>query len=946
MQFKLRNFLSVALCLICFSAMHAQTRLIEKVERKSDEIVIPYSRYELPNGLTILIHEDNSDPMVHVDVTYHVGSAREEMGRSGFAHFFEHMMFQGSDNVADEEHFSTVTEAGGTLNGTTNLDRTNYFETLPANQLEIALWLEADRMGFLLDAVTQQKFEIQRATVKNERGQNYDNRPYGLVNEKTIEALYPVGHPYSWPTIGYLVDLDRVNVDDLKRFFMRWYGPNNAVLTVAGDVKTEEVLKMAEKYFGSIPRGPEVKAAPKMPATLDADRYISYEDNVRFPMIQFAFPGVPSGHPDEAPLDLLAEILGGDNTSILYQDLVKTQIAVQARAMNPAFELAGMFQINVLPFPGKTLADMEKLIREAIAKFEKRGVTNDDLIRFKNTRESSTISQLASISGKASRLASFYTFFGDPNRIGKELEMVKNITAADVMRVYNQYIKNKPAVILSVYPKGQKEVIAREDNYFPKKSWEMPAGEGAEYKNLSYTKAKDNFDRSKKPQPGPSPVINVPAYYTETYKNGMKVIGTEDFDLPMFSLVLSFPAGQVAETPGKAGLASVTASMLDESTLGYSAEAMTEALGKLGSEISVSSDREYIYFNVSGLKKNLDQTLRLLEERVFRPKFDTADFSNVKNQQLAAIANSTTRATAIAEKVYNKLLFGNHIMGLPEMGTKESVESITIDDVKAFYAAHIQPALAKVVLVGAVKQAEANRALGFLAAWSGKNPPALAPQPTKPTIEKTKIYFVNKDKAPQSEIRIGYLAMPYDATGEFYRSGIMNYALGGNFNSRINITLREKKGYTYGARSGFNGSKYIGPFTASAGVKAEKTDSSLMDFFSEINLFRDKGITNEELSFTKSSLGQRDALKYETPFQKALFLQRILEYNLDRDFTKTQGEILNSITANDVNSLAKRYLPTDKMIVVVVGDKASNFEKVKALGYEVIELDQDGNPVK
>jgi zinc protease len=946
MQITFRHFLSLTLCICGFTALYAQPRLIEKVERKGDEIVIPYSRYELPNGLTILIHEDNSDPMVHVDVTYHVGSAREELGRSGFAHFFEHMMFQGSDNVADEEHFSTVTEAGGTLNGTTNLDRTNYFETLPANQLEVALWLEADRMGFLLDAVTQQKFEIQRATVKNERGQNYDNRPYGLVNEKTIEALYPVGHPYSWPTIGYLIDLDRVNVDDLKRFFMRWYGPNNAVLTVAGDVKTEEVLKMAEKYFGSIPRGPEVKAAPKMPVTLDADRYISYEDNIRFPMLQFAFPGVPSGHPDEAPLDLLAEILGGDNTSILYQDLVKTQIAVQARAMNPAFELAGMFQINVLPFPGKNLAEMEKLIREAIAKFEQRGVTNDDLIRFKNTRESSTISQLASISGKASRLASFYTFFGDANRIGKELEMVKNITAADVMRVYNQYIKNKPAVILSVYPKGQKEVIAREDNYFPKKSWEMPAGEGAEYKNLSFTKAKDNFDRSKKPQPGPSPVINVPAYYTETFNNGIKLIGTEDFDLPMFSLVLSFPAGQVAETPEKAGLASITASMLGESTMGYSAEAMTEALGKLGSDISVSSDREYIYFNVSGLKKNLDQTLRLLEERIFRPKFDTADFSNVKSQQLAAITNSTTRATAIADKVYNKLLYGNHIMSQPEMGTKESVERITIDDVRAFYNAYIQPGQAKVVMVGAVKQPEVTRALGFLAAWNGKAAPELAAQPAKPVIEKTKIYFVNKDKAPQSEIRIGYLAMPYDATGEFYRSGIMNYVLGGNFNSRINITLREKKGYTYGARSGFNGSKYIGPFTASAGVKAEKTDSSLMDFFSEINLFRDKGITTDELSFTKSSLGQRDALKYETPFQKALFLQRILEYNLDRSFTNTQNEILKSITANDINGLAKRHLPTDKMIVVVVGDKATNFDKVKALGYEVVELDIDGNPVK
>ncbi|MFM2286046.1 MAG: hypothetical protein RLZZ543_1543, partial [Bacteroidota bacterium] len=317
--------------LFLISPMSAQ-KLVEKVEKKGDEIVIPYEKYKLMNGMTILVHVDKSDPVVHVDVTYHVGSAREEIGRSGFAHFFEHMMFQGSDNVADEEHFAIVTEAGGTMNGTTNIDRTNYFETLPSNQLETALWLEADRMGFLLDAVTQQKFEIQRATVKNERGQNYDNRPYGLVNERTNEALYPFGHPYSWPTIGYLKDLDGVSVEDLKRFFLRWYGPNNAVLTVAGNVDPAEVIRLANKYFGSIPRGPEVKPMDKMPVTLDQDRYISMEDNVRFPMIQMTWPGVYSGHADELPLDLLAELIGGDKTSILYQNLIKSNIAVQARA--------------------------------------------------------------------------------------------------------------------------------------------------------------------------------------------------------------------------------------------------------------------------------------------------------------------------------------------------------------------------------------------------------------------------------------------------------------------------------------------------------------------------------------------------------------------------------------------------------------------------------------
>jgi len=303
-----------------------------------------------------VIHEDHSDPLVHVDVTYHVGSAREELNKSGFAHFFEHMMFQGSENVADEEHFKTVTEAGGTLNGTTNRDRTNYFETVPSNQLERMLWLEADRMGFFLDAVTQKKFEVQRETVKNEKGQNYDNRPYGPYNELQAAALYPFGHPYSWLTIGKLEDLDRVNVEDLKKFFLRWYGPNNATLTVGGDVKPKDVIKMVEKYFGNIPAGPAVKNMKLEKPVLPENRYVSYVDkNIRFPAVIFTYPTVPRFHKDEAPLDCLAEILGTGKSSYFYKNFVKTQKAIQASSFNPASELSGEFSMFILPFPGQTL---------------------------------------------------------------------------------------------------------------------------------------------------------------------------------------------------------------------------------------------------------------------------------------------------------------------------------------------------------------------------------------------------------------------------------------------------------------------------------------------------------------------------------------------------------------------------------------------------------------
>ncbi|MCC7029886.1 MAG: insulinase family protein, partial [Chitinophagaceae bacterium] len=405
---------SFLLCAMTLAAqlIFAQAKLVEKITRSNAaDVVIPYEKYLLPNGLTLLVHEDHSDPICHVDVTYHVGSAREEISKSGFAHFFEHMMFQGSDNVADEQHFKIITEAGGTLNGTTNRDRTNYFETVPSNQLEKMLWLEADRMGFLLDAVTQQKFEVQRATVKNERGQNYDNRPYGLVQETMARNLVPYGHPYSWLTIGYIEDLNRVNVQDLKNFFLRWYGPNNAVVTVGGDVNTKEVVKLVEKYFGSIPPCPKVEKTILPAPKLEADRYVSMTDQyAKLPMLVCALPGVPSHHKDEAALDCLAEIIGGDNNSILYQKLVKTQRAQSAYASNPTDELAGSFQFNIMTKPGTALADMEKEVRAAIVEFEAKGVSDDDLAKFKNSREAMQIYGLESVSGKVSQLASYQTF--------------------------------------------------------------------------------------------------------------------------------------------------------------------------------------------------------------------------------------------------------------------------------------------------------------------------------------------------------------------------------------------------------------------------------------------------------------------------------------------------------------------------------------------------------
>jgi zinc protease len=930
-----------------FSGDENKAKLVEKVTKKGSEVIIPYERYVLPNGLNLIIHEDHSDPIVHVDVTYHVGSAREQEGRSGFAHFFEHMMFQGSDHVADEEHFKVVSEAGGTLNGSTTLDRTNYFETLPSNQLEKALWLESDRMGFLLDAVTQQKFEVQRGTVKNERGQNYDNRPYGLVNERVVAALYPLGHPYSWPTIGYIEDLNRVDVNDLKKFFMRWYGPNNAVLTVAGDVKPEQVIQLVEKYFGPIPRGPEVKIMPKQPAVLDKDRYISLEDRIRFPMLSITWPGVCAGSPDEVPMDALAQILGGDKNSIFYQKFIKSQVARGANVFNPTAELSGDFRVMITAFPGKTLAQIDSMVKAAFVEFEQKGVSDDDIKKYQNTNEAELINSLSSVNGKAAQLAHNFTYYQDANFIRKTVAAEEKLTKEDVKRVYEKYIKGKPAVYMSVYPVGKPELVAKPDNYTPpKRRTDVP--EGAEYKNLVYNKAKDTFDRNIKPPSGPNPVITVPDYWQEKFPNGLKVIGVKNDEVPSVTLMVSVEAGHRQEAPEKAGVANICAHLLEESTTKHTAEEIDAQLDRLGSTISFNSGRDEISMSVTSLTKNLAQTMKIAEEMFTSPKFDQQEFETYKKQVLESIANNVNQPTAIAENVYAKLLYGsNSILAIPSSGNEQTVKSITLDDVKDYYAKHFSPSISELVVVGDVDKTTILSQVGFLKNWAKKDVVLKSEASSRPPDGKTKIYLVNKDKAAQSEIRMGdATGLTYDATGEYFKAGVMNFVLGGAFNSRINLDLREKRAFTYGAGSGFNSDKYAGTFTIRAPVRTNSTDSSLIDILEQVHLYNEKGITPDELNFTKNSMGQSDARKYETNAQKAGFLKRILDYDLDKGYVKKQTEILNSVTKEQIDGLAKKYVVSDKMLILVVGDKSVIYPGLLKLGFDIVELDANGNPLE
>lgn len=925
----------------------AETRLIEKVNAIPDAVVISFSKYVLDNGLTLIVHEDHSDPIVHVDVTYHVGSAREEIGKSGFAHFFEHMMFQGSDHVGDDQHFKIVTESGGRLNGSTNRDRTNYYETTPANQLEKVLWLEADRMGFFLDAVTQRKFEVQRDTVKNERGQNYDNRPYGLVREVISRTLYPYGHPYSWLTIGYVEDLNRVDVGDLKNFFLRWYGPNNATLTIGGDVNTAEVVRMVEKYFGPIPRGPEVKPTVVPPVRLESDRYVTLVDNyARRPRLTLTFPSVPTFDPDEYALDCLAEILGQGKNSVLYQELVKDQRVLNASAQNITGELGGEFSVTLMPAPGRSIAETKNLYDQAIQAFEARGVTDEDVARFTGSIEAQLINGLQSVSAKVSQLAQFQTLTGNPNYIGIQLRRYTSVTKADVQRVYDQYLKGKPAVILSVATKAAPTDIVTQENFtLSKENYKAP---DYGYAGLKYVKPTDHFDRSKMPAGGANPVVPVPPFWREDLPNGVHVIGAQSRELPLIAITFSMPGGHLmqATNVAKAGLAEMFGRMMNEETQDQTAEEFQTALQMLGSSVSIRSGLDDISVGIQCLKKNLDPTLALAEERLLRPRFTEAAFQRLKKQTLEGFKLRKSQPAAVASEVFDKINYGSeNILGLPEVGTEETVKNLTLQDVEEYYARFLTRRDSRLAVVGDISKDEILSKLGFLSKLPDRKVeiPVLA---AAPKVAKTRLYLVDVPKAAQTEFRVGYVTgLKYDATGDYYRAGLANFALGGMFSSRLNLNLREDKAWTYGARSGFAGDKYTGTFVFRSGIRGDATVGALREVFNELGKYASSGPTTAELEFTRSAIGQSDALNYETPLQKARFIIRILDYRLPADYVDRQTEILAKIRKEELAALAAKWIRTNAVNILLVGDTSRFASSLEQSGFDLVKLDVNGDPV-
>lgn len=930
-----KSFFTVALSVLGFTTMMAQATLIEKVEAKTDKVSIPYEKWKLPNGLTVLVHEDHSDPLINVMVTYKVGANRESIGKSGFAHFFEHMMFQGSKNVADEEHFKIVSGAGGNMNGFTERDKTVYFENLPSNHLETALYLESDRMGFLLDSLTSKKFENQRDAVKNEKSQNIENQPYAMAFVEVInQALYPSKHPYSWPVIGYVDDLNRASLQDVKNFFLRWYGPNNAILTVSGDVTPAEVVKLAEKYFGSIKPCPEVKKMRVPAVTLATDKYVAYKDNIYLPLNLRVYPTVPQYNRDEPALDLLASMMGDGNNSIFYKNFVKSKMAIQAGVSHSSSELAGEFSFQIFAYPPedfnleKLFTDVDAKVKATIEEFETTGITDEALQRAKAGIESRVYDQTSSVFGKASVISEWERLLGKSSTLTDEIERYNKVTKEDIVRVFTKYIKGAGAAVLNTYPIFNNKDSVKSVNPFADATF----GPDPEYAGLSYTPNPDNLDRKVRPVAGVVKPVKTPDFFSTKLKNGLGITGTKNTETPNVTLVFTMEGGSMVLSPDmlkKIGVAELTASLLNEGTKNYTTEKISAELEKIGSSISFSASKKSTEITVECLKKNFDATLKILEEKLLNPGFNAEDFKLAKKQMKEGIKSQATDPNSMSQKAFNFALYGNTVLGTEP--TINSVDKIELEDVKAYYNNYYSPSVTNLVIVGDLEEKDILTKLEFLNKWQAKEVKIL-PVTELPASAEPQFFIYNKSYAPSSVIAMGYPSLKFDATGDFYKNRIANYVFGGAFNSRLNLNLREDKGYTYGIRSGFAGDKYNGVFKISSSVKRVATALSLAEIVKEFNKYQTNGITDAELTFTKNSLLNEEALKYETPFQKAAFLSNIQRNGLEKDYTAKQNALLKNITKEEVNAQIKKYFDVNKLTTVIVGDKnmiEAQLEKAK-----------------
>ena len=926
-----------------------QPSATNSTEQSAQEFVLNYEKITLDNGLEVVLHQDKSDPVTAVALTFHVGSAREIEGRTGFAHLFEHLLFLESENLGKGGLDKMSSRIGGSgANGSTSRDRTNYFQTVPNDALEKMIWAEADKLGFFINTVTNAVLSKEKQVVKNEKRQRIDNRPYGHANYVVDKNLYPEDHPYNWQVIGSLEDLQNATLQDVKDFYKKWYVPNNATLVIAGDFDAEQAKAWVHKYFDEIPRGEEIKPLVDKPAVLTDSKLRMYEDNfAQLPELRMVWPGVDLFHNDAYALDVLSQYLSEGKVAPLNKILIDDKALTSNVSMYSSdSEIAGEISIITRAYPGTDLDDVKMAIEEAFTEFEENGISDEDLARIKAGIEASFYNRLSSVLGKAFHLAQYNIFADDPGYVNEDIKKFLAVSKDDVMRVYRQYIKDKAFVSTSFVPKGQGElalegaspanvveeaIVANTEG----ETFELPA-------DTEYVKTPSSFDRSIEPAYGETPTPPVPEVWHTELSNGLTLYGIENDELPLVEFTLQIDGGLSAESMETAGVANLLAMVLEKGTATKTPEELESALAMLGASIDISANRESIVVYGNTLSKNYQSTLALVKEMLLSPRWDEKEFTLAKQSTLSTIAQQKANPNNIADNAFAALLYGeDHIFSLNPMGNESTLSNITMDDLKAYYAKYIAPNLTHVHVVGAVSSETVIETMkGWVEGWPTKavNLPELK---VANTPETSKVYFYDVPGAKQSVLRFGYLAMA-ETDEDFYPATVMNYKLGGGgFASRLTQSLREGKGYTYGIRSAFSGSDIPGPFIIGSGVRTNVTFESAALVKDILTLYPDT-FSEEDLVNTKSFFLKSAARQFETANAKLSLLQKMSRYGWQADIVQTRQNIVQNITIEDIQQLATTYANPDKMIWLVVGDAKTQLPRLAELGFgEPILLNAD-----
>ncbi|HNV02018.1 MAG TPA: pitrilysin family protein [Vicinamibacterales bacterium] len=881
-------------------------------------IDIPYKRFVLKNGLTLIVHEDRKAPIVAVNVWYHVGSKNEQPGRTGFAHLFEHLMFNGSEHF-DDDYFKVLDRLGATdLNGTTNEDRTNYFQNVPTRALDTALWMESDRMGHLLGAITQAKLDEQRGVVQNEKRQG-ENEPYGKVDLAIAEATYPKGHPYSWTVIGSMEDLAAASLDDVKKWFTSYYGPSNAVLVIAGDIDAETARQKVERYFGDIPPGPPVTKHQAWIAKRTGEQRQVMEDRVPMARIYMVWNVPQWGSADADLLGLAANVLATGKTSRLYKRLVyDDQIATDVSASLDSREIASQFYVMATVRPGIAPAKVEQALREELAALLKDGPTPAELERVKTQRRAAFVrgvERIGGFGGKSDVLAQGEVYAGNPEQHAITQRRIAEATPAAVRDASSRWLSDG-VYVLEVRP-------------FPQ-----------------YATTPSTVDRSAVPTPGAPPAVRFPAFERATLANGLKLVVAPRQSVPQVNLTLLVDSGFAADQSALPGTASLALDMMDEGTASRSALQIAEDVAGLGATLSLGATLDTAAVRMSALKENLDASLAIFGDVVLNPSFPADELERLRRRRLAQIQQEGAQPIGIALRVLPGLIYGpGHAYGLPltGSGTIESVGRITRDTLLKFHGDYFKPSNATLIVVGATTMAEIKpRIEKLFAAWK----PGPVPARNVRTVAAAKaqaVYVIDRPGAEQSLILAGHVAPPKSNPDEIAIEA-MNAVLGGQFVSRINMNIREDKHWSYGAQTLFWDARGQRPFIVYAPVQTDKTKEAIQEIQKELRgILGQIPVSAEELAAAKNALVLTLPGQWETMSAVGATLQQLVTFGLPDDYFDTYGAKVGALGAADLVRAAKVSVHPDSVVWVVVGDLKKIEAPLKALGLGDIRLlDADG----